>query len=130
MSIAGLINILDADDRGGRLPPGPRSDPESRASVSRPGARLGHGADIFFGLGLLAPGCRPRQSAPCPGRWSCRVHPPPNPALPAAGDHDAPALIVIAVGLDPSRSWCSARWCVIWNPFALIPLLLFCRDKG
>ena len=43
----------------------------------------------------------------------------------------APALIVIAVGLDPSRSLVLSQVVLSFGiPFALIPLLLFCRDRG
>ena len=43
----------------------------------------------------------------------------------------APALVVIAVGLDPSRSLVLSQVVLSFGiPFALIPLLLFCRDRG
>jgi manganese transport protein len=43
----------------------------------------------------------------------------------------APALIVIAIGLDPSRSLVLSQVVLSFGiPFALIPLLLFCRDRG
>jgi len=40
-------------------------------------------------------------------------------------------LIVIAIGLDPTRSLVLSQVVLSFGiPFALIPLLLFCRDKG
>jgi manganese transport protein len=43
----------------------------------------------------------------------------------------APALVVIAVGLDPSRSLVLSQVVLSFGiPFALVPLLLFCRDRG
>ena len=42
----------------------------------------------------------------------------------------APALVVIAVGLDPSRALVLSQVVLSFGiPFALIPLLLFCRDR-
>jgi manganese transport protein len=43
----------------------------------------------------------------------------------------APALVVIAIGLDPTRSLVLSQVVLSFGiPFALIPLLLFCRDRG
>jgi len=43
----------------------------------------------------------------------------------------APALVVIAIGLDPSRSLVISQVVLSFGiPFALIPLLMFCRDRG
>jgi manganese transport protein len=43
----------------------------------------------------------------------------------------APALVVIAIGLDPSRSLVLSQVVLSFGiPFALVPLLLFCRDRG
>jgi len=42
----------------------------------------------------------------------------------------APALVVIGIGLDPSRALVLSQVLLSFGiPFALIPLLLFCRDK-
>jgi manganese transport protein len=43
----------------------------------------------------------------------------------------APALIVIGVGFDPTRALVLSQVVLSFGiPFALIPLLLFCRDRG
>ena len=43
----------------------------------------------------------------------------------------APALVVIAVGLDPTRALVLSQVVLSFGiPFALIPLLMFCRDRG
>jgi manganese transport protein len=43
----------------------------------------------------------------------------------------APALVVIAIGLDPSRALVLSQVVLSFGiPFALVPLLLFCRDRG
>src|SRR5437588_452367 len=42
-----------------------------------------------------------------------------------------PALVVIAIGLDPTRALVLSQVVLSFGiPFALIPLLLFCRDRG
>jgi manganese transport protein len=43
----------------------------------------------------------------------------------------APALIVIGIGLDPTRALVLSQVVLSFGiPFALIPLLMFCRDRG
>jgi manganese transport protein len=42
----------------------------------------------------------------------------------------APALVIIAVGVDPSRALVLSQVVLSFGiPFALIPLILFCRDR-
>jgi manganese transport protein len=42
-----------------------------------------------------------------------------------------PALVVIAIGLDPSRALVLSQVVLSFGiPFALVPLLMFCRDRG
>jgi manganese transport protein len=42
----------------------------------------------------------------------------------------APALVVIAIGVNPSRALVLSQVVLSFGiPFALIPLLLFCRDR-
>ena len=43
----------------------------------------------------------------------------------------APALVVIAIGVNPSRALVLSQVVLSFGiPFALIPLLLFCRDRN
>jgi manganese transport protein len=43
----------------------------------------------------------------------------------------APALVIIAVGIDPSRALVLSQVALSFGiPFALVPLLLFCRDRA
>ena len=43
----------------------------------------------------------------------------------------APALLILAIGLNPSRTLVLSQVILSFGiPFALIPLLLFCRDRG
>jgi manganese transport protein len=42
-----------------------------------------------------------------------------------------PALVIIAAGADPSRSLVLSQVVLSFGiPFALVPLLLFCRDRS
>lgn len=43
----------------------------------------------------------------------------------------APALIILAIGLNPSRALVLSQVVLSFGiPFALIPLLMFCRNRG
>ena len=43
----------------------------------------------------------------------------------------APALIVLAIGVDPSRALVISQVVLSFGiPFALVPLLLVCRDRN
>jgi manganese transport protein len=42
-----------------------------------------------------------------------------------------PALVIIAVGVDPSRALVLSQVVLSFGiPFALVPLVLFCRDRS
>jgi manganese transport protein len=43
----------------------------------------------------------------------------------------APALLIIAVGIDPSRALVLSQVALSFGiPFALVPLVWFCRDRS
>jgi manganese transport protein len=43
----------------------------------------------------------------------------------------APALLILAIGLNPSRTLVLSQVILSFGiPFALIPLLIFCRNRG
>src|SRR5262249_13029769 len=43
----------------------------------------------------------------------------------------APALVVLAIGIDPSRSLVISQVVLSFGiPFALIPLVIFCSNRG
>ena len=133
MSIAGLINIsmltiAAAAFYGQNI--GPISSLEY--AFTSLGARLGHGADIFFGLGLLASGLSSSSVGTLSGQVVMQGFIRRKiPLFLRRAITMAPALIVIAIGLDPSRSLVLSQVVLSFGiPFALIPLLLFCRDRG
>ena len=56
---------------------------------------------------------------------------PPDPAVPAPVDRPwRPALIVLAIGVNASDALILSQVVLSFGiPFALIPLLLFCRNQ-
>jgi manganese transport protein len=94
--------------------------------------QLGHGADIFFGLGLLASGLSSSSVGTLAGQVVMQGFIRRQiPLFLRRAITMAPALIVIAVGLDPSRALVLSQVVLSFGiPFALIPLVLFCRDRG
>jgi manganese transport protein len=133
MSIAGLINIsmltiAAAAFYGQDIAP-IQSLEDAFIAL---GARLGHGADIFFGLGLLASGLSSSSVGTLSGQVVMQGFIRRKiPLFLRRAITMAPALIVIAIGLDPSRSLVLSQVVLSFGiPFALIPLLLFCRDRG
>jgi len=94
--------------------------------------QLGHGADIFFGLGLLASGLSSSSVGTLAGQVVMQGFIRRQiPLFVRRAITMAPALIVIAVGLDPTRALVLSQVVLSFGiPFALIPLLLFCRDRG
>ena len=131
MSIAGLINIsmltIAAAAVHGR---GIMVEDLDQAYAAL-GVTLGHGANLFFGLGLLASGLSSSSVGTLAGQVVMqgfirrRI-----PIFLRRAITMAPALIVIAVGLDPSRALVLSQVVLSFGiPFALVPLLLFCRDR-
>ena len=96
------------------------------------GLYLGNHADLFFGLGLLASGLSSSSVGTMAGQVVMqgfidrRV-----PLFLRRVVTMAPALIVLAVGWNASQALVLSQVVLSFGiPFALIPLLLFCRDRG
>jgi len=118
MGIAGLINIA-------------MLTVAAAAFHGRTIGTLDHGADKVFGLGLLASGLSSSSVGTLAGQIVMqgfirrRI-----PLFLRRAITMAPALVVIGIGLDPSRALVLSQVLLSFGiPFALIPLLLFCRDK-
>jgi manganese transport protein len=132
MSIAGLINIamltIAAAAFYGRSIPVDNLDQAFRGL----GVQLGNGADIFFGLGLLASGLSSSSVGTLAGQVVMQGFIRRQiPLFLRRAITMAPALIVIGIGLDPSRALVLSQVVLSFGiPFALIPLLMFCRDRG
>jgi manganese transport protein len=96
------------------------------------GHTLDHGADIFFGLGLLASGLSSSSVGTLAGQVVMQgfIH-RQIPLFLRRTITMIPALVVIAIGVDPSRALVLSQVVLSFGiPFALVPLLLFCRDRG
>jgi len=133
MGIAGLINIAmltvaAAAFHGHNIGPLSGLD-QAYAALGR---TLDHGADKVFGLGLLASGLSSSSVGTLAGQIVMQgfIH-RQIPLFLRRAITMAPALVVIAIGVDPSRALVLSQVLLSFGiPFALIPLLLFCRDRG
>jgi manganese transport protein len=133
MGVAGFINIAmltvaAAAFHGRTIGPLNGLD-EAYAAL---GSTLDHGADKVFGLGLLASGLSSSSVGTLAGQVVMQgfIH-RQIPLFLRRTITMAPALIVIAIGFDPSRALVLSQVLLSFGiPFALIPLLLFCRDRG
>ena len=131
MGVAGLINIamltVAAAAFHGR-PIGPLQGLDQAFNAL--GGTLDHGADIVFGLGLLASGLSSSSVGTLAGQVVMQgfIH-RQIPIFLRRAITMAPALFVIGVGVDPSRALVLSQVLLSFGiPFALVPLLLFCRD--
>ena len=132
MGIAGLINVamltVAAAAFHGRVI-GPLNGLDEAFNAL--GATLDHGADKVFGLGLLASGLSSSSVGTLAGQVVMQGFIQRRiPLFLRRAITMTPALVVIAIGLDPSRALVLSQVVLSFGiPFALIPLLLFCRDR-
>ena len=96
------------------------------------GTHVGGQADILFGIGLLASGLSSSSVGTLAGQVVMQGFIRRQiPIFLRRAVTMLPAFVVLAVGLDPSRSLVISQVVLSFGiPFALIPLLLFCRDRG
>jgi manganese transport protein len=95
------------------------------------GEVLGNHADIVFGIALLASGISSSSVGTLAGQvvmqGYLRMH---IPLFLRRAVTMAPAFIVIALGVNPSWALVISQVVLSFGiPFALIPLLMFCRDR-
>jgi len=95
------------------------------------GVYLGNHADLFFGLGLLASGLSSSSVGTMAGQVVMQGFIQRQiPLFLRRIVTMAPALVVLAVGLDASRALVLSQVVLSFGiPFAVIPLLLFCNDR-
>ena len=95
------------------------------------GTHLGSHADTLFGIGLLASGLSSSSVGTLSGQVVMQgfIH----RQIPLAVRRMvtmAPALVVLAIGVNPTRTLVLSQVVLSFGiPFALIPLVLFCRDR-
>ena len=132
MGIAGVINIAmltvaAAAFHGHQIGPLQGLDQAFNAL----GSTLDHGADKVFGLGLLASGLSSSSVGTLAGQIVMQgfIH-RQIPLFLRRAITMTPALVVIAIGFDPSRALVLSQVLLSFGiPFALVPLLWFCRDR-
>ena len=133
LGIAGIINmamlVTAAATFNARGLDGVNSLQQASAGL---GHYLGYHADVFFGLGLLASGLSSSSVGTMAGQVVMQGFIERRiPLFLRRAITMAPALVVLAVGVDASRALVLSQVVLSFGiPFALVPLLLFCRDRG
>jgi manganese transport protein len=96
------------------------------------GVHLGNHADVLFGVALLASGLSSSSVGTLAGQVVMQGFVRRRiPLFLRRAITMAPALLIIALGIDPSRALVLSQVALSFGiPFALIPLLLFCRDRS
>ena len=96
------------------------------------GVELGSAADTLFGIALLASGLSSSSVGTLAGQVVMQGFVRRRiPLFLRRAVTMAPALVIIAVGVDPSRALVLSQVVLSFGiPFALIPLLWFCRDRA
>jgi manganese transport protein len=95
------------------------------------GVHLGSHADVLFGIGLLASGLSSSSVGTLSGQVVMQGFVQRQiPLFVRRAVTMTPALIVLAAGIDPSRSLVISQVVLSFGiPFALIPLVLFCANR-
>ena len=133
MTIAGLINISMLVMAAGVFHARGMTGVEDLDQVFN-GLRstVGHHADIVFGIALLASGISSSSVGTLAGQIVMQGFLRRQiPLFLRRSITMAPALLILAIGLNPSRTLVLSQVILSFGiPFALIPLLLFCRNRG
>jgi manganese transport protein len=133
MTIAGLINISMLVMAAGIFHARGMTGVEDLDQVFNGlGSTVGHHADIVFGIALLASGISSSSVGTLAGQIVMQGFLQRQiPLFLRRSITMAPALLILAVGLNPSRTLVLSQVILSFGiPFALIPLLLFCRNRG
>ena len=93
---------------------------------------LGPASALMFGIALLASGLSSSSVGTMAGQVVMQGFIARKiPLLLRRAITMAPALVIVAIGVDPSRALVISQVVLSFGiPFALIPLLLFCRDRS
>jgi manganese transport protein len=95
------------------------------------GIHLGHGSNILFGIALLASGLSSSSVGTLAGQVVMQGFVDRRiPLFLRRAITMAPAFVVIGIGVDPTRALVISQVVLSFGiPFALVPLVLFCRDR-
>jgi manganese transport protein len=132
MSIAGLVNMSMLVMAAGVFHTRGLTGVEDLDEVfDGLGRYVGSGADVFFGIALLASGLSSSSVGTMAGQIVMqgfirrRI-----PLFLRRAITMTPALVVLAIGVNPSEALVLSQVALSFGiPFALIPLALFCRDR-
>ncbi len=96
------------------------------------GVHLGSHANVLFGIGLLASGLSSSSVGTLSGQVVMQGFIRRQiPIFVRRAVTMAPALVVLAVGVNPSRSLVFSQVVLSFGiPFALIPLVIFCANRS
>ena len=133
MTIAGLINVSMLVMAAGVFHAHGMTGVEDLDQVfTGLGTVVGHHADIVFGVALLASGISSSSVGTLAGQIVMQGFLQRQiPLFLRRSITMAPALLILAIGLNPSRTLVLSQVILSFGiPFALIPLLLFCRNRG
>jgi manganese transport protein len=133
MGIAGLINMAMLATAAAVFYASGRGEvTDIQAAAAGLGEQLGHHADLFFGLGLLASGLSSSSVGTMAGQVVMqgfirrRI-----PLVLRRAITMAPALVVLGIGVNSTEALVASQVVLSFGiPFALVPLLLFCRNRG
>jgi len=133
MGIAGLINMAMLATAAAVFYANGQGDiADIQAAAAGLGERLGHHADLFFGLGLLASGLSSSSVGTLAGQVVMQGFIQRRiPLLVRRAVTMAPALVVLGIGVNSTEALVASQVVLSFGiPFALVPLLLFCRNRG
>jgi len=96
------------------------------------GVYLGHHSEVLFGIALLASGLSSSSVGTLSGQVVMQGFIKRQiPLFVRRAVTMTPALIVLAIGTDPTRALVISQVVLSFGiPFALIPLVVFCRDRS
>jgi manganese transport protein len=132
MGIAGLINMAMLTTAAAVFHASGAPVVDLQAAARELGERLGHHADVFFGLGLLASGLSSSSVGTLAGQVVMQGFIERRiPLLLRRVVTMVPALIVLGVGVNPTQALVLSQVVLSFGiPFALVPLLLFCQSRA
>jgi manganese transport protein len=134
MGIAGLINIAMLVTAAAVFSSRGLTDvgDDLTAVYDGLGTYLGQGASVLFGVALLASGLSSSSVGTLAGQVVMQGFVRRRiPLFVRRAVTMAPALVIVAIGVDASRALVMSQVVLSFGiPFALVPLLWFCRDRS
>jgi manganese transport protein len=132
MSIAGLVNIAMLTIAAAVFHGNGQTVESLDQAFHGLGSAIGTHASIGFGLGLLASGLSSASVGTLAGQVVMqgfirrRI-----PLLLRRVVTMAPSLLILGIGVDPTKALVFSQVALSFGiPFALVPLIVFCHDRG